>query len=332
MRMMFLSCPVDARKAVDSVLNEWDSLDWTVQESTGNFIDLRVVLPENEGQALVDAIQGRLTHFQGWRMVIVPVEASIGPKTEHTDIVPDKAESKKEKSPEIALREEIYQDVAEGTKIDSVFLVLTLLSAIVAALGMNADNVAVVVGAMVIAPLLGPLLAFSFASALGDAELMWKSTRTALAGLALGFLTALLIGFIIPVNLEAPELIDRTHVGLDSVVLALASGGAAALSVSRGLSTTLVGVMVAVALLPPSVAVAVYLGAGEVVLSLRAATLLATNIICVNIASLLVFAIRGVRPRTWLEQRSAKRSRMINLGVWGGLLAGLVALILLVLG
>lgn len=331
MRMMFLTCPAEASRAIESVLKDWDALDWSVIETEYQFMDIRVVLPESDSQSLIDAIQGRLTPYKNWRVVIVPVEACITPQTDQT--LKDQIDPPKEdkKSPEIALREEIYQDVAEGTKIDSVFIVLTLLSAIVAALGMNANSVAVVVGAMVIAPLLGPLLAFSFASAIGDVELMWKSTRTAFAGLALGFVTALLIGFIIPVNLESPELIDRTHVGLDSVVLALASGGAAALSVSRGMATTLVGVMVAVALLPPSVAVAVYLGAGEVELSWRAAVLLATNIICVNIASLLVFALRGVRPRTWLEKRSAKRSRQINLAVWSGLLAGLVALILLVL-
>ena len=331
MRMMFLTCPANARTAMEGILRKWESLDWSVIETKHDTLDIRVVLPETDGQSLVDAMQSLLTPYEGWRVVIVPVEACITPKTEETlaeQIDPPKEEKK---SPEIALREEIYQDVAEGTKIDSVFLVLTFLSAVVAALGMNANSVAVVVGAMVIAPLLGPLLAFSFASAIGDVELMWKATRTAVSGLALGFLTALVIGFIIPVNLQSQELLDRTHVGLDSVVLALASGGAAALSVSRGMATTLVGVMVAVALLPPSVAVAVYLGAGEVQLSLRAAVLLATNIICVNIASLLVFALRGVRPRTWLEKRSAKRSRQINLAVWGGLLAGLIALILLVL-
>ncbi|MAI89194.1 TIGR00341 family protein [Ponticaulis sp.] len=331
MRMMFLSCPVDAEHAVASILKEWDMLDWTVIHAGNDRMDVRVVLPETDSQKLVDALQMRLTTFEGWRLDIVPLEACVGPKTKDTDITPEDDKPRPEQSAETALREEIYEDVAAGAKINSTFLILTVLSAIVAALGMNANSVAVVIGAMVIAPLLGPLLAFAFASAIGDVELMGKSTRTALTGLGIGFGTALLVGFIAPINLESPELLDRTHVGLDSVVLALASGGAAALSVARGLPTTLVGVMVAVALLPPSVAVAVYLGAGEVTLSLRAAVLLATNIISVNIASMLVFALRGIRPRTWLERRSAKRSTQINLAVWGGLLIALIALIILVL-
>lgn len=331
MRMMFLTYPVDANASVSDILEDWETLDWAILSCTDERIDARVVLPEKDGQKLVDALQGRLTPYKGWRLDILPVEASIGPKTEETDILPDQPEDEKAQSPEIALREEIYQDVASGAKIDLSFLVLTGLSAIVAALGMNANNVAVVIGAMVIAPLLGPLICFSFASAIGNAGLMVKSTRTALAGLGLGFATAFLIGLIIPVNLTSPGLLERTVVGLDSVVLALASGGAAALSITRGQSTTLVGVMVAVALLPPSVAVAVYLGAGEFDLSMRASVLLATNVISVNIASLLVFALRGVRPRTWLEKRSAKRSRQINLAVWSILLVAITCLITIVL-
>tara|TARA_B100000678_G_scaffold290803_1_gene304833 strand:- start:8787 stop:9785 length:999 start_codon:yes stop_codon:yes gene_type:complete len=332
MRMMYLSYPAEAKDTVARILDEWDMLDWAIMDTADKSADARVVLPESDSQSLVDTLQNRLSSYKNWQLVIVPVEACIGPETEETIEDQTGDEKEKEKSPEIALREEIYQDVADGTKINSNFLILTLLSAIVAALGMNANSVAVVVGAMVIAPLLGPLLAFSFAASIGDAELMLKASRTALAGLALGVGTAFLIGFIIDVNLSSQELIDRTHVGLDSVVLALASGGAAALSIARGSSTTLVGVMVAVALLPPSVAFAVYLGAGELALSARAGVLLATNIICVNIASMLVFAIRGVRPRTWLEKRSAKRSRQINLAVWSGLLVGVVGLIVLVLG
>ena len=130
-------------------------------------------------------------------------------------------------------------------------------------------------------------------------------------------------------NTASTELTDRTVVGLDSVALALASGAAAALSIVSGLSSTLVGVMVAVALLPPSAAVALYIGAGDLQSAGKAGFLLALNVICVNLASQLVFFVKGVRPHGWLEQEKAARSRNINLVVWGLLLAGLVAMILL---
>ncbi|PUB09892.1 uncharacterized protein DUF389 [Yoonia sediminilitoris] len=114
------------------------------------------------------------------------------------------------------------------------------------------------------------------------------------------------IGAIVEINLDSKELLDRSQIGIDSIALALASGAATALSVATGLSSALVGVMVAVALRPPSVAIAMFAGAGEFGLAGRAALLLFANIVSVGIASQLVFLLRGIRPRTWHEQENAK--------------------------
>jgi len=99
-------------------------------------------------------------------------------------------------------------------------------------------------------------------------------------------------------TLDSVELLARTSVGLDGVLLALASGLAAALSLTTGLSSVLVGVMVAVALLPPTATAGIMLGAGNFELATGALLLLAVNVVCVNIAAKLVFLFRGVRPRT----------------------------------
>lgn len=280
------------------------------------------IVEASDSQESIDLIQAMLSGHTDWQVRILPVEATINPKqSEENDIG---GESNKKVS---ASREEIYQDVARQAEISRDFVLLTVLSAIVAALGINADSVAVVIGAMVIAPLLGPLLAFSFGSALGDVRLMLSAARTAFAGLAIGFLTALFIGMIVDVNLESKELLDRSQIGLDTIALALASGAAAALSVATGLSSALVGVMVAVALLPPSVAIAMFGGAGEFALAGRASLLLFANIVSVGIASQLVFLVRGIRPRTWHEQKNAKRSQRVNLIVWGSLLLSLCIII-----
>jgi len=101
---------------------------------------------------------------------------------------------------------------------------------------------------MVIAPLLGPNIALALAATLGETPLIWTSLRTNLAGLGLALGLSLIIGLIFPADLNSQELISRTFVGIDSVVLALASGAAAVLSLTTGLSSVLVGVMVAVAI------------------------------------------------------------------------------------
>jgi len=121
----------------------------------------------------------------------------------------------------------------------------------------------------------------------------------------------------------------RTDVALASVALALASGAAAVLSLTTGLSTTLVGVMVAVALLPPTVVLGMLLGNARWELAMNAALLLAVNVVCVLLAAMVVFLARGVKPRTWLEQTKVKQSRTLYIALWTVLLAVLIAAIVL---
>jgi len=84
--------------------------------------------------------------------------------------------------------------------------------------------------------------------------------------------------------------------------------------------------MVAVALLPPASAAGLLAGSGEWDLAGRAALLLAINVVAVNLSALLIYFYKGVRPRTWLERRSAKRSVYVNAGVWVTLILILTAL------
>jgi uncharacterized hydrophobic protein (TIGR00341 family) len=187
---------------------------------------------------------------------------------------------------------------------------------VVAAIGLVEDNVAVVIGAMVIAPLLGPNLAFGLGTALGDVHLMQKSLKTLLAGITIAIALSLLIGLLWPFGLTGTELLARTDVGMDSLALALASGAAAALSLTTGLPSVLVGVMVAVALLPPAATVGLTLGHARADLALGAALLLAANVVCVNLAAKLVFLIKGIQPRTWAEKEKAKRAMTTYIVVW----------------
>ena len=108
----------------------------------------------------------------------------------------------------------------------------------------------------------------------------------------------------------------RTDVGLDSVVLALASGAAAVISLTTGLASVLVGVMVAVALLPPTATLGIMLGSGQTKLAVGAALLLAVNIVCVNLAAKIVFWVRGVKPRSWLEKQKANQSMVTYMVIW----------------
>lgn len=270
---------------------------------------MRLLVDPNHRQAILDALQNTLGSHDLTRIVILPIEATL-PNIESDD-------QEKEKTGTAGIsREELYQGISKNAELNSNFLLLVFLSTIVAAIGLIENSVAVVIGAMVIAPLLGPNIALALAAALGDTPLMWTALKTNLAGLGLAFALSLIIGILLPIELSSQELISRTYVGMDSVVLALASGAAAVLSLTTGLSSVLVGVMVAVALLPPTATVGLMLGSGQMGLALGAALLLAVNIVCVNLAAKVVFIIRGVKPRTWFEKRKAKQSMLTYMIVW----------------
>lgn len=268
---------------------------------------MRLLLTDDQVQPALDTLQHVLGAQLTARIMVIPVDTVLPRPTE---------EEKKGESSSVAARDAIYDSVEKNARLDVNFIVLVMLSTIVAAIGLIENNVAVVIGAMVIAPLLGPNLAFGLGTALGDVALMRKSAKSISVGILLAILLSVLLGYFWTSPLDSSELMSRTYAGLDSVALALASGAAAALSLTTGLSSVLVGVMVAVALLPPAATIGLMLGQGSFDLALGATLLLAVNIVCVNLASKLVFLIKGISPRTWLEKEAAKRSMRIYVLVW----------------
>ena len=282
-----------------------------------------VFLRDGSGQALMDNVQTTLEEERDWRVSLHAIEATA-PKIEED---PEEHEGRKTRRKQ-ALREEMYTNVARGAKLDRDFLIMVLLSTIVAAAGLNADSAAGVIGAMVIAPLLGPILGFSFGAALGDRSLLFGSGWTLIAGVALALGVSVAISFVIPVDFESRELMSRAEVRLDGMALAIAAGCAAALSMAKGQSSALVGVMVAAALLPPGAAVGLFVGSGEWVLASRAGLLLALNVASLIFAALMVFRLRKIRPRGWLDQQGADRAVAINMALSVIFLAICVALII----
>lgn len=283
-----------------------------------------VFLRDGTRQTLMDNLQSCLEDERDWRISLVEIEATAPPIPEDKELTLRRASQRK-----MALREEIYQNVSAGAKLDRDFLIFVILSTIVAAVGLHSNSVAGVIGAMVIAPLLGPILGLSLGAALGDRDLLFGATQTLGAGVAVALVCAVLISFTINVDFTSRELMSRAEVRLDGIALAIAAGAAAAISLTRGASSTLVGVMVAAALLPPGAAVGLFLGSGEYALASRAGLLLSLNVASLILSALVVFRVRDIRPRTWLEKRGADRAVAINMALSVILL--LIATVLIVM-
>jgi len=222
-------------------------------------------------------------------------------------------------------REELFQYAREAVGVTTAFLIMVLLSTVVAAGGMLRDSVAVVIGAMVIAPLIGPNIALSLGTTLGDTNLLRQAVLVNLAGVALALGMSVVLGAVVEIDPSISELAARTNVHMADVLLALAAGAAGAFAVTRGVPTALVGVMVAVALLPPLVAAGLFLGSGQYDLAGSAGLLTVTNVVCVNLAGVSTFLIQGVRPRHWSDFEKAKASTRVAIVLW-------IALLLIVAG
>lgn len=226
-------------------------------------------------------------------------------------------------------REEVYASIADTARPDRVYALFTVLATVVGAVGLARDNTAAVIGAMVVAPLLGPNMALALGLVLGDFLLVRRALRTNALGLALAFGTAVLLGLALRPDPATPELASRTSVGLADLAVALAAGCAGALAYTTGTATFLTGVMVAVALLPPAVAAGMLLATGSALGAASALLLALGNVTALTLAAIVTFWWQGMRPRTWWEADRARRSARTGALVFVGLLlllAGLIAL------
>ena len=295
-----------------------------------------LVQPENR-QKVLDALQTIFHTADNYRILIIPLDTVLPkvsePKVE--SLTTQQLEEEKTKDKErkkaalMSTREEILAQVEKDAQLNNNFILLVVLSAIVAAIGLLENNIPVIVGAMVIAPLLGPNIAFALGASLGETKLVIESLKAIFAGIIIAVLVSIGIGLIWPGDFNSIELLSRTDVAYSGTAIALASGAAASLSLISGTSSVLVGVMVAVALMPPAVTIGLMLSIAAYDFALGATLLLTVNIVCINLSSKLVFLFRGIQPRTWLEAHKAKQSRLLYIGVWVVMLALLFFIIYL---
>jgi uncharacterized hydrophobic protein (TIGR00341 family) len=175
--------------------------------------------------------------------------------------------------------------------------------------------------------LLGPNISLAFATTLGDVTMAHRSIRINLLGTSLVLIVSVLIGLFVDLEPMSVALAMRTQVGYGDIVLAACAGIAGVLAFTTGASQALIGVMVAVALVPPLVAVGMLSGSGQWQPAQGALLLVLTNVICLNLAAVTTFLVQGVRPRTWWEAAKAKRATRRAVSMWIVLLGMLVVLI-----
>ncbi len=317
LRMMELIAPPETAEEAREVLKDENVVGiWTDDYEDGCTV-LRILIDFDLTESITDTLSDKYEDVEGFRIILFDVEATL-PQPD-----PEEAESHEgdeAEGPGRVSREELYADVTDGSELTPVYLSMVILSTLVAGVGLILNDVATIIGAMVIAPLLAPNVSLALASTLGDLKLGWRSLKANAAGLFASLGIAYLMGLILTVDPGVEQIISRTMVDLKHIVIALSAGSAGVLAFTRGVPAMIVGVMVAVALLPPLVAVGLLLGAGFMQLAIGAGILTFTNLICINLAGVLTFLVQGVRPREWAEEKQAKKAYRVALGIWFSLL------------
>ncbi len=198
----------------------------------------------------------------------------------------------------------LYEKLQSGSEWNFDFLMLIALSTGIAALGLLQSSAAVVIGAMLVAPLMTPILGAGLALVQGNLPLVRDATRA----IVLGYLTALVIGFVLgslfPIPELTPELLARGGPTLLDMGVAFLSGLAAAYCLSRpGLLAALPGVAIAAALVPPIATTGASLALGAPDTARGSALLFATNVVAIILGAAVSFYAGGVRGKSGASGR-----------------------------
>lgn len=189
----------------------------------------------------------------------------------------------------------VIEEIRDGGELTGRYLLMSALSSAIATLGLLMSSPAVVIGAMLLSPLMGPIISLGFSFWMVD----WRSTRRAMTclatGLAVGLAVAILVTWLSPLKEATSEILSRAHPTLLDLMVAVLSGVAGGYAVVRQRGETAIAVAIATALMPPIATAGYGIGVGSTTIALGALLLFATNLIAIALAAAGVAALYGFR-------------------------------------
>ncbi len=320
--------PAEEQDKAERIAEEDDKVfEFWKEEISEEKAVVKLLVHAEKSQTIIDKLKEEFSHNDPFRLLLFRVEASLPVEEEEEEKKEEKEEEEGKETAGVS-REELYTEVKGQSELSRVYVLLTVLAAVVASIGVLQDDVAVIVGAMVIAPMLGPNVGLSLATTLADIDLAKLAAKTTVLGIALSFLVSIVLGMMLEVDPATTQIEARTSVDLLHVVLALSAGSAGTLAYTKGLSSAVIGVMVAIALVPAIAASGLLIGTGEMWKGFNAFLLFSINLICINLSGVLTFVAQGFEPSTWWEADKARRMTKKALLLWISLLGILIAVII----
>jgi uncharacterized hydrophobic protein (TIGR00341 family) len=327
-RLIEVFMPEDRLELARSSVSSLDTLSIWWEKLSDDQAQLHILAEAERSEEITDKLRSALADSgEKLKIISLPVESSIPTPEETPEEMRKPGEVLSRKLSRVS-REELQADVGEMMRTSWPNFVLTILSAVVCAVGLARSNIAIIIGAMVIAPLLGPNVGLALSVTLGDFGFILKALRENVLRIGAALAFAFAVGKMFHIDPCVPEIASRTVIGQTDIIVALAAGAAGALALSTGAPSALIGVMVATALMPPLVVTGMLLAIGDVAGAMGSLQLLGVNLISINLAGILTFLAMGFRPGSREDVTKARVLVTMALVIWIALLVFLTWLML----
>ena len=313
MRLVQITIPAGKREAIRSVLDD-EGVDYVVTDESSDRDYTSIItfpLPSNAVEPVLERLREAGLPDEAYT-IILDAETVI---SRRFDELEQRYAEEKQGTDRIS-REEVAARAEDLAPSLPTFVAMTAASVMIATAGVLLDSAAVVVGSMVIAPLIGPAMATSVGTVLQERELFERGVKLQAIGFLISIAVAAVFAYLLRtvhlVNFGPEELVaigevsERLAPDFLSLVVALAAGFAGAYSLSSGVSSTLVGVAIAIALVPPTAVIGVGIAWGLPAVVAGSTVLVLVNFLSINMAALAVLWYQGYRPQGLFRADAAR--------------------------
>ncbi|MGY5880428.1 MAG: TIGR00341 family protein [Candidatus Thorarchaeota archaeon] len=317
MKQVQITVPYEKTEAVFDFLLDSLNIKNVMKFNADNAIVLQFRIPDDSVNETIEGLKSRGVGVEYGFVDILDLKASLPRESE------EKENDKKIQRDATLAVEEIYENVKKQSSLSFDYIAFIILAAVMAGFGLIQNNVTVIVASMLLSPLMGPMLAIAFGYVVKDEKLFMKGTKNEVIGIALSLSVGVAMAVVMP--LFQPDMITTivADVGSDvgsgivaniteitrragfsslDVGVAVFSGAAVAVSVTKGDMSSLVGVAISAALMPPAVNASMMVVLGLVLgnpdvmyVGVGSFGLLAMNIILIVISAFVMFKVKGLR-------------------------------------
>jgi len=312
-RLVQVMVPAGKRQAVIEALDE-EGIDYVVTDETSGRQFTAVVtfpIPTAAVEPVLETLRS-VGIDESTYTVVTEAETVISRRFEQLE---EAYAAESEYSSDRIAQEELRTKAERLVSNTSTYVLLTVISAVIATAGLLLGSPATVVGSMVIAPLIGPALSAAVGTVVDDDELFRTGIRLQAVGVVVAVVAATVFAAVLRgLNLVPPgldplaiaEVAERVAPNVLVLAVAIGAGIAGVVSLMSGVSSALVGVMIAVALIPPAAAVGIGVAFRIPRLALGSGVLVLVNVLSINLAALLMLWYEGYRPDSWFRKAEAK--------------------------